>query len=200
MRYSTQHKAETHDKLVKKAAEQFQRRGVQGTGIASLMAQLGLTHGGFYAHFENKNKLVGAAASKMFEEGSKRMIAAAEAAPEGMKVKAIVSFYLSPGHRDAAHGCPLPALAGEMARQPESVRKAYLRGMSEYLDWIARFLPGASADEKRDNARLLLSGMAGSMMIAKTMTDRNASDKFLEQARKFYIAAFEKLPARKTKG
>src|SRR5215831_1149114 len=69
MRYSRQHKDETHNRLLKKAAEEFRRRGVQGTGIASLMRQLGLTHGGFYAHFDSKNELVAQATGPMFEEG-----------------------------------------------------------------------------------------------------------------------------------
>ena len=58
MRYSRQHKGETHNRLLKKAAEEFRRNGVQGTGIAPLMGQLGLTHGGFYAHFGSKNELI----------------------------------------------------------------------------------------------------------------------------------------------
>jgi TetR/AcrR family transcriptional repressor of nem operon len=194
MRYSSQHKAETHERLLKKAAQQFRRRGVQGTGIARLMGELGLTHGGFYAHFENKNELVAQATGPMFEAGLTRLLTAAEAAPEGEKVRAIVNTYLSQGHRDSPQGCPVAGLAGEMARQPESVRKAYTRAMNDRLKRIATFLPGRDDGERRDRARLLMAGMAGTMMIAKAIPDRDASDRLLEQARKFYATAFEAGP------
>lgn len=197
MRYSRQHKEETHNRLLKKAAEEFRRNGVQGTGITPLMGQLGLTHGGFYAHFDSKHELIAQATGPMFEDGiAGRMLAAAEAAPKGKGVRAIVSHYLSPQHRDSPVGCPLAGLAGEMARQPEPVRTAYITSMNHRLKRIAALLPGDDEKERFDRARLLMAGMAGTMMIAKAMTDRDVSDHFLEQARAFYSAAFESDPQR----
>src|SRR5712692_7310796 len=106
MRYSAQHKRQTHERLVKKAAEQFRRRGLQGVGIAKLMGGLGLTHGGFYAHFENKSELVAAAARKVFKDAQAHVEAAAAAAPKGTELTAIISDYLSAGHRDnTTQGC-----------------------------------------------------------------------------------------------
>src|ERR1700745_2809792 len=120
MRYSRRNKGETTNRLLKKAAEEFRRNGVQGTGIAPLMGRLGLTHGGFYAHFDSKNELIAEGTGPMFEDAlSRQMLAAAEAAPKGKGVRAIVNQYLSPQHRDSPEGCPLAALAGEMARQPK---------------------------------------------------------------------------------
>src|SRR5207237_8138198 len=117
MRYSRQHKDETHNRLLKKAAEEFRRRGVQGTGIASLMRQLGLTHGGFYAHFDSKNELVAQATGPMFEGGlAGCMLAAAEAAPKGKGVRAMVNHYLSAQHRDNPEGWAIAGLAGARAR------------------------------------------------------------------------------------
>ena len=198
MRYSRQHKDETHNRLLKKAAEEFRRSGVQGTGIAPLMGQLGLTHGGFYAHFDSKNELIAQATGPMFEEGLVgQMFAAAEAAPKGKRVQAIVDHYLSPQHRDSAEGCALAGLAGEMARQPKAVRNAYISAMNHQLERIAALLPGDDEKARFDRARLLMAGMAGTMMIAKAMTDRDVSDHFLEQARAFYAAAFESTPQRK---
>jgi TetR/AcrR family transcriptional repressor of nem operon len=195
MRYSRQHKEETHNRLLKKAAQEFRRNGVQGTGIAPLMGQLGLTHGGFYAHFDSKNELIAQATGPMFEDGlARRMLAAAEAAPKGKSVRAIVSYYLSPQHRDSPEGCALAGLAGEMARQPEPVRNAYISAMNDQLKRIAALLPGDDEKARFDQARLLMAGMAGTMMIAKAITDRDVSDHFLEQARAFYAAAFESAP------
>jgi TetR/AcrR family transcriptional repressor of nem operon len=197
MRYSRQHKDETHNRLLKKAAEEFRRNGVQGTGIAPLMGQLGLTHGGFYAHFDSKNELIAQATGPMFEDGlAGRMFAAAEAAPKGKAVRALVNHYLSPQHRDSPEGCALAGLAGEMARQPEPVRNAYISAMNHRLKRIAALLPGDDQKASFDRARLLMAGMAGTMMIAKAMTDRDVSDHFLEQARAFYAAAFETGPQR----
>src|ERR1700730_1725192 len=198
VRYSRQHKEETHNRLLKKAAEEFQRNGVQGTGIAPLMGQLGLTHGGFYAHFDSKNELIAEATGPMFEDGlSRRVLAAAEAAPKGKAVRALVTHYLSPEHRDSPQGCALAGLAGEMARQPEPVRNAYISAMNHRLERIAALLPGDDEKARFDRARLLMAGMAGTMMIAKAVTDRDVSDHFLEQARAFYAAAFGSVPQRK---
>jgi TetR/AcrR family transcriptional repressor of nem operon len=192
MRYSRRHKEETHNRLLKKAAEEFRRNGVQGTGIAPLMGRLGLTHGGFYAHFDSKNELIAEATGPMFEDAlSRRMLAAAEAAPKGKAVRAIVTHYLSPEHRDSREGCALASLAGEMARQPEPVRDAYMSALNHRLKRIAALLPGDNEKSRFDRARLLVAGMAGTMMIAKAMTDREVSDHFLQQARAFYTTAFE---------
>ena len=198
MRYSRRHKEETHNRLLKKAAEEFRRNGVQGTGIAPLMGRLGLTHGGFYAHFDSKNELIVEATGPMFEDAlSQRMLAAAEAAPKGKAVQAIVTHYLSSQHRDSREGCALAGLAGEMARQPEPVRNAYISAMNHRLKRIAALLPGDDEKARLDRARLLVAGMAGTMMIAKAMTDRDLSDHFLEQARAFYAAAFATAPQQK---
>jgi TetR/AcrR family transcriptional regulator, transcriptional repressor for nem operon len=199
MRYSAQHKAMTHERVLKTAAEQMCRRGVEGTGIASLMGKVGLTHGGFYAHFPDKNALIAEATGPMLEEGVAGVIAAAEAAPQGKKVRAIVNTYLSTAHRDNPQACPVAGLAGEMARQSKTVRNAYTGAIEDCLKLIARFLPGANEQERRDRARLMMSGMAGTMMIAKAITDRKASDHFLEQAREFYASAFEATSTLKSK-
>lgn len=192
MRYSAQHKAKTHARLLKKATEQFRNQGVQGTSIAKLMGQMGLTHGGFYAHFENKSELVRTATAKMFDESVDQMRLAVEGAPKGKALAAIVSSYLSPQHRDHAdQGCPLPVLAAEISRQPLSVRRAYTQGFKERIVRLAAHMPGKDSEQKCEKARLLISGMAGSMMMARAVSDRELSDKILAQAREFYTSAFE---------
>src|SRR5260370_26554447 len=95
MRYSAQHKARTHAGLLKKATEQFRSKGLQATGIAKLMGQMGLTHGGFYVHFQNKSELIATATAKMFVETVNQMRLAGEGATDGNEREAIVSSYLS---------------------------------------------------------------------------------------------------------
>src|SRR2546430_6731723 len=190
MRYSRRHKEETHNRLLKKAAEEFRRNGVQGTGIAPLMGRLGLTHGGFYAHFDSKNELIAEATGPMFEDAlSRRMLAAAEAAPKGKAVRAIVTHYLSPEHRDSREGCALAGLAGEMARQPEPVRNAYMSALNHRLKRIAALLPGDDEKARFDRARLLVAGVAGGMMIAKGLTERGGKEQLFQKAPALFSAA-----------
>jgi TetR/AcrR family transcriptional repressor of nem operon len=191
MRYSTQHKAQTHDRLVKTAAKQFRRRGLQGIGIAKLMGGMGLTHGGFYAHFDNKNELVAAAATTIFKEAVTQIEASAAAAPKGRELAAIISGYLSTGHRDTTQGCLLPSLAGEMTRQPQTVRKAFTHAFEEYANAVSKYLPGPGDEERRNQAQLLFSGMAGTMMVARAVSDRQLSDTLLAQGREFYMSVFQ---------
>ena len=192
MRYSAQHKKQTHERLIRKAAEQFRRRGVQGMGIAKLMGKLGLTHGGFYAHFASKSELVAAAAKEIFKDATTFVAAAAAAAPKGSEVTAIISQYLSEEHRDSpTQGCLLPSLTGEMARQPQTVRKALTREFNEFANKISKYMPGASDQERRSQARLLFAGMAGTMMVARAVSDRELSDTILAQGREFYISIFQ---------
>src|SRR2546427_5358718 len=106
MRYTRRHKEETHNRLLKKAAEEFRRNGVQGTGIAPLMGRLGLTHGGFYAHFDSKNEVIAEATGPMFEDAlSRRMLAAAEASPKGKAVWFIFTYYIRTEHSCSREGC-----------------------------------------------------------------------------------------------
>jgi TetR/AcrR family transcriptional regulator, transcriptional repressor for nem operon len=192
MRYSAKHKEQTHERLVRKAAEQFRRRGVQGIGIAKLMGKLGLTHGGFYAHFDNKSELVAAAARKIFKDATAFVEAAAAAAPKGSELTAIISQYLSEGHRDSPmQGCLLPSLTGEMGRQPQTVRKTLTREFNEFANKISKYMPAASDQERRSQARLLFSGMAGTMMVARAVSDRELSDALLAQGREFYVSIFQ---------
>jgi TetR/AcrR family transcriptional repressor of nem operon len=193
MRYSAKHKAVTHSRLLKKATEQFRERGVQATGIAKLMGRVGMTHGGFYAHFKNKEDLVTTAMATMFEEGIAHMKEALEGAHDGRSVTAIVNAYLSERHRDdPSRGCLLPVMAAEIARQPKSVREAYTRGFNGQIKNMAKYMPGKNEDERCEHARLLLAGMAGTMTIARAMSDRELSSKTLAQAREFYISSFER--------
>jgi len=192
MRYSSQHKARTHARLLKKATEEFRNQGLRGTGIAKLMGQMGLTHGGFYSHFENKSELVAAATAKMFDETVDQLRLAVERAPKGKELAAIVSSYLSEQHRDHPdQGCQLPVLAAEISRQPLSVRRAYTQGFNAQINRLAAYMPGKDTEQKCEKARLLISGMAGSMMMARAVSDRELSGKILSQAREFYISAFQ---------
>jgi TetR/AcrR family transcriptional regulator, transcriptional repressor for nem operon len=184
MRYSPQQKAETHKQIVAAAAREFRHKGLQGIGIADLMSQVGLTHGGFYAHFKDRDALVEEAAIDAATQSFARLIAVAEAAPAGMQVEAILDFYLSPAHRDDfAFGCLLPALAADIARQSDSVRTVFTQALVENLNNFARYMPARDNKIRLNQAMMLISGMAGGVLIARAMSDPKLSQNLLDSVR-----------------
>src|SRR5262244_3490536 len=119
MRYPAERKAETHEKILAAAARSFREHGSEINGIGQVMKELGLTKGGFYRHFESKGDLYAAAVARAFEELGNRLVAVAEGSANGSELRAVIDDYLSPKHLNApGTGCPLAALAPEIARQP----------------------------------------------------------------------------------
>lgn len=191
MRYPAEHKKETHERIVRKAAEAFRRHGFDGTGIAALMGALGLTHGGFYAHFRTKDDLIDEACASIMEENLARMVAAGEAAQPGNPVQAILDHYLSPQHRDdPGSGCLLPALASELARLPASSRSGFTASLNSVFGRIAELMPGDTAEARRERAMVLLSAMAGTVLLARAVSDRELSDRLLRSGHEFLSGSF----------
>src|SRR5580700_4345288 len=116
MRYQAGHKAEIHQKIVKDASRRVRAEGVTGAAVSAVMRDAGLTHGGFYKHFESKDELLMESLGETFQEIAERLALAAEQSQPGTGWKAIVNAYLSPEHCDHAEcGCPVAALAPELA-------------------------------------------------------------------------------------
>lgn len=184
MRYSPEQKAETHKQIVDAAAREFRSKGLQGIGIADLMSQVGLTHGGFYAHFKDRDALVVEAANCAAAESFGRLIEAAESAPQGKEVEAMLDFYLSPEHRDAfGFGCLLPALAADIARQSETVKGAFTDSLKQNMGRIASYMPAHDAKSKLKQAFMLISSMAGAILIARAIEDPKLSNLLLGSVR-----------------
>jgi len=191
MRYPVEQKAETHQRIIDAAARSFREHGSGGQGIANLMKDLGLTHGGFYRHFESKEDLFVDAITRGLERVSDRLIAVAEAAPKGKELRAMIEHYLSVEHaEDVGAGCVIAALAPEIGRQPRAVRSGINAAMKTYMSRLLPFLPGRSLAEKRRRFLILFPGMAGVMMTARMMTDTLAREEMLAAAREFYTEAF----------
>ncbi len=191
MRYPAEHKEETRARIVAAASRSFRRRGGRGIGIAGLMEELDLTHGGFYRHFRSKEQLFAATLSASLEEMEAKLIAAA-AGRDGMSaLAAMIDAYLSPVHcADPAGGCPIAALGPEVPRHPEGVRRAYQRALGTYAQRMSRFLPGKTGEARTRNFYLLFGGMAGSLALARSMGEEKARGEVLRSARSFYRAAF----------
>ncbi|PYQ94823.1 MAG: hypothetical protein DMF96_24515 [Acidobacteria bacterium] len=123
MRYSAEHKQQTRERIVRAAARRFRGRGGEGAGIRDLMRDLRLTHGGFSRHFESKEGLFGEPFEQSLKEVGDRVTKAIEQAPPGSQLKALIDTYLDIEHcNDVAGGCPVAALASEVARRPRAAR------------------------------------------------------------------------------
>jgi TetR/AcrR family transcriptional repressor of nem operon len=191
VRYPTEQRAATREKILSTAARSFREHGSELNGIGRVMKELGLTKGGFYRHFESKGDLYAAAVARAFEEQSNRMVAVAEAAPKGAELRSVIELYLSAKHLSApGAGCPLAALAEEIARQPLDVRKRIQRSTSAYAERMLPWIPGATVEEKRGRAFILFSGMAGVLAAARAIADPQGRERLLAAARLFYVETF----------
>lgn len=191
MRYPVDQKAETHERIIDAAARSFREHGSEGQGVARLMKDVGLTHGGFYRHFESKEDLYVDAIAKGFQEAADRMLAAAARAPRGEQLRAMIEHYLSLEHlEDPGGGCVLATLAAEIARQRPAVRARINAAMKSYRERLLPFFPGDDDAEKRRQFIVLFPAMAGVLMTARAMTDLAARKEILSVARRFYISAF----------
>ena len=187
MRYPAQHKQQTRQRIVRAAARWFRSRGTEGATIGTLMRDLRLTHGGFYRHFHSKEELFIEAFGESLAELSHKMLSAIEQVPPESQLKALINRYLDLEHcEDVAGGCPIAALATEVARRPAKTRTALLQILKNHTARAAKFIPGATEEERERKARVLLSGMAGTLNVARVMVDEERRRRFLEDAKKFY--------------
>jgi TetR/AcrR family transcriptional repressor of nem operon len=183
----TGHKARTHARIVEAAARAFRERGVEPVAIADVMRAAGLTHGGFYAHFSSKDALVAEATTRGLADSRREFLVAAAAANPQSPLREIIRRYISRSHRDhQAEGCALPALAAEIAREPAGVRSAFTAALEEFIAQLMDYVPGDTADARRDAALVLASGMAGAVALARAVEDPALSDRLLLAARRFY--------------
>lgn len=193
MRYPREHKQETRERIVRAAARRFRSRGTEGATIGTLMHDLRLTHGGFYRHFDSKEELFIEAFGESLEELSRKMLSALENVPRGGELKALINRYLDTEHSDdVAGGCPVAALATEVARRPPKTRAALLQILKNHMAKAAKFIPGATEAERERKARVLFSGMAGTLNLARVIVDEDQRRRFLEDAKKFYFEAAQK--------
>jgi TetR/AcrR family transcriptional repressor of nem operon len=189
MRYTAEHKEETRERIVRAAARRFRSRGSEGAAISDLMRDLRLTHGGFYRHFDSKEDLFAEAFALGLEQVTERLVRAAEAAPRGGELKALIDNYLSTEHcGDAANGCPVAALMSEVVRRPGATRGVFQQAIRAHIARMAQYVPGLTDEERQRKAVMLFSGMAGTLNVARALTGERRR-RVLEDARTFYLKA-----------
>ncbi|MCP3724270.1 TetR/AcrR family transcriptional regulator [Paraburkholderia sp. CNPSo 3272] len=182
----------THERIVEVAARAIRRSGYDGTGVADIMKEAGLTHGGFYAHFPSREVLLAEAADRAGAEAVALSEQIAASVPQEQALSAMVRAYLSQEHRDAvATGCPVSALGSEMPRQAPVVRRAATRRIKEMIDVVARQLPDWGQPGAHEQALLTVATMVGTMVLARAVDDPKLSDSLLEAALNKFAPADE---------
>jgi TetR/AcrR family transcriptional repressor of nem operon len=184
MRYSKQHKQETHARIVKKASVRLREKGAHGIGVADLMKDAGLTHGGFYAHFDSREALVIEAFADAMDRSTDRWRKLAEQTPPEKRLAFIVESYLTPVHRDdPGHGCAIPALSAEIARESPKTRKAFAARLEQMIDMIAEQMPDLPRKTARKQAMASLATMMGTLVLARVAGNGEFSDDILGAGR-----------------
>ena len=190
MRYSADHKRSTHRRIVDGAAAALRARGMAGVGVADLMRQAGLTHGGFYAHFPSKDALVAEAVAAAGEQSVKNLRKVVKRAGPGRELEAIVLAYLSPAHRDRPErGCALAALGPELSRESPAARRALAAQLEGLLELLAEHVPDRPGVSRRRRAMATLSCLVGALLLSRMAADRAVSDEILAAARRHLTRA-----------
>src|SRR5947199_3556537 len=168
MRYSKEHKQETHARIVKKASVRLREKGAHGIGVADLMKEAGLTHGGFYAHFDSREALVIEAFAHAMDRSTGRWRKLVEDMPPERRLAVIAESYLTRTHRDdPGHGCAVPALAAEIARESPKSRKAFAARLEQMIDMLADQIPDVSRTVARKQAMASLATMMGTLVLSR---------------------------------
>lgn len=180
MKVSRQRAAENRERIVEAAAQLFRERGFEGIGVADLMKQAGLTHGGFYGHFASKDDLIAEASARALTRSLARWRTHAARAPAD-PLSAIAGAYLARGHRDnPGAGCLLAALGPDVSRQGPAVRHAVTDFVRSAVDLLAKLLPGRSKAAARQKAIGAYATLVGAMVIARAVDDRALSQEILD--------------------
>ena len=185
MRKSREEAAETRKRIVNAAASEFREKGIVATGLADLMKAAGMTHGGFYKHFESKEQVVEEALAFASESLFEIAKGATLTARGNRGLQALLAQYLSVEHRDhAALGCPYSALGCEVARSSDSVREVMTAGFLKTVDLIAGQLEGMSPAAAKKEALWIFSAMIGALSMARMVNDPNLSAAILRETYK----------------
>lgn len=187
-RNTSNRKEITHTRIVETAARAIRRSGYDGTGVADIMKEAGLTHGGFYAHFTSRDAMLAEAADRAGEETiaiANRIFAEV---PNDQALQALMNAYLSNEHMaNIETGCSLAALGSEMPRQAPEVRKASTCRVKEMIALIKSRL-SASQSNTYEKALVMLSTMVGTLLLARAVEDPELSEAFRQAALKHYDA------------
>ena len=187
MRMSQEEKTRSHARIVASAARLFRERGLDGASVADVMQDAGMTHGGFYKHFDSKDALVAETYAERIDGVIDGLLAPAAAAAPGEELSAALDVYLSSAHRDdRAHGCVFAAQTAEVGRGDAPGRAEFSAGITRYFARLATLLSPRIRRRYRDADIVLASGMLGAILLARAVDDPALGDRILAANRDFY--------------
>jgi AcrR family transcriptional regulator len=170
-------KEATHERIVATAARAIRRSGYDGTGVADIMKEAGLTHGAFYAHFASREAMLVEAADRAGAEANTAAQSVIAAASSARSLQALIQAYLSKEHVENIEiGCPTSALASEMPRQASEVRRTSTRRIKEMIDLVARQMPDWGQPSAHERALVTVSTMVGTLILARAVDESALSD------------------------
>jgi AcrR family transcriptional regulator len=170
-------KEASHERIVSAAAKAIRRSGYDGTGVADIMKEAGLTHGAFYAHFESREAMLAEAADRAGAEANALAAGVIASVPPEQALQALAQVYLSKEHLASIEtGCPNSALGSEMPRQSPEVRLAATRRIKEMVDLIARQYPDWGQPSAHERALVTVATMVGTLVMARAVDDPALSD------------------------
>jgi len=191
MRYRPEHKAATHQRIVRDASRRVRAGGLNGAAVTVVMRDTGLTHGGFYKHFESKDDLLLESLREGFREIIDTLVHAAEQSPPEEAWKAIVKTYLRPEMCDhPERGCPMTALAPELARAERKMKPQIVAELVNYKSRMVPFMPGRRITDKERSFFAIFSTMIGAVEIARLLPERAMREKVLGNVRDFLLRSF----------
>jgi len=180
-------KEATHERIVGAAARAIRRSGYNGTGVADIMKDVGLTHGGFYAHFASREAMLAEAADQAGAESVATLTRVAAAAPPQEALRSLIRAYLSKAHvEDPETGCPVAALGSEMPRQAPRVRRAATRRIKDVIDVVAQHSPDQGEPGAYEHALVTVATMVGALVLARAVDDPKLSKALREASLKYF--------------
>ena len=188
MRKSKLEAAETRRRIIKAASAEFRRNGIDTTGLSGVMSAAGLTHGGFYRHFDSKDQLVAEACAAAMGPAAENTVAFACYGDAHDSLEAIVTSYLCPDHRDnLAEGCLIAALGTELARGDDKTRAVATAGFLKFVNLIAEQYRRTKPKTAKARAVVAASAMIGAVMISRIVTDPELSAAILHHTKKHVL-------------
>lgn len=176
-------KEASHERILEVAARAIRQTGYDGTGVADIMKQAGLTHGAFYAHFASRDAMLAEAIDRASAESVAKTAEVLAQAPPAQALAAMLRAYLSKAHIDHPEvGCPMAALASEMPRQSPEVRRVTTRRIKEMVDLVARQSPDWGQPGAHERALFTVATMVGAVMLARAVDEPGLSDSFCQSA------------------
>jgi TetR/AcrR family transcriptional repressor of nem operon len=181
-------KEQTRERILRAAARAIRKHGYEGVGVAEVMKEAGLTHGGFYAHFASRDALLAAAAEQAGLESAQAFSGALAKAKPGEELMAIVDTYLADSHVTAAEqglGCAIAAAGSDVPRQQAEVRRAVSRRIKDLIGLVERQLPDWGKEVAHEKAMGVVATLIGALMLARASDDAQLSKAIRKAARDF---------------